>query len=804
MWIVVYAPQNLACKIALWSSMANIIANWNGILVAMGDFNEVRTASERFGSIFNERHAEIFNSFISNSILLFSVGVSPSYSFNFTWTDKWGSKMSKLDRFLVSDSFLDIFPNATGVVLEKGRPDHRPIFLKESVVDYGPTPFWFFHSWLELDGFHNLVIDTWNNDGIRDFLEQQCTREEIKKDVSDCGGDRAPGLDDFTSNFLTSFWNLLEADVVRFVNEFFQSGTFPKGCNSSFILLILRLSTVIGSCVSSEQTTFIKGRNILDGPLILNEIIAWYHKRKKELMVFKVDFEKAFDSVRWDFLDLVMDKLVFGLKWRSWIQGCLNKGRSSVLVNGSPTSEFEVFKGLRQGDPLSPFLFILVMEALHAITRKSVELGLSKGATVGQGNLSVSHLMYADDVIFLGDWSQSNVQNLLCMLRCFYLVSRLKINVHKSNITGVFVANEVATDMAKSVGCGVANFPLKYLGVPVGCNMSRCVYWNPIIHKFSSNLAQWKARLLSVGGRLSLIKSVLGNLPTYYMSLYMMPMTIQKKLEMMWNNFFIGGDEGLLFKWIWRFRCQSNDLWEKVIKSLYEINGGINDDRALSHSTWGAILSSVKRLKQNDQKDTWEWSLNTSIGFTVASVRTLIDANTLVVDSNATRWIRCVPIKVNIFLWRLVVNKLPTRVNLERKGIDVDSTLCPICGEDVETVNHIFFSCEMAKDLWALLARWWSLDIPICSNFLDWSSWLDSLHLSSKVKLFLKGVGGTLLWAIWNFRNRLVFSVPPPKKAVLWDYIVSQFFLWISSRNHRIKFSWVNWSQHPLVSIASM
>nr|GFD54073.1 hypothetical protein [Tanacetum cinerariifolium] len=87
---------------------------------------------------------------------------------------------------------------------------------------------------------------------------------------------------------------------------------------------------------------------------------------------------------RWDFLDLVMDKLSFGLKLRFWIHGCLNKGRSSVLVNGSPTFEFEMFKCLRQGDLLSPFLFILVMEALHAITRKSVDLGLFRGASVGQ------------------------------------------------------------------------------------------------------------------------------------------------------------------------------------------------------------------------------------------------------------------------------------------------------------------------------------------------------------------------------------------------------------------------------------
>ncbi|GKE22393.1 putative RNA-directed DNA polymerase, eukaryota, reverse transcriptase zinc-binding domain protein, partial [Tanacetum coccineum] len=198
-------------------------------------------------------------------------------------------------------------------------------------------------------------------------------------------------------------------------------------------------------------------------------------------MVFKVDFEKAFDSIRWDFLDLVMEKIGFGSKWRSWIHGCLSNARSSVLVNGSPTNEFEIFRGLRQGDPLSPFLFILVMEVLHAITRKSVGLGLFKGASVGQGNLNISHLMYVDDVIFMGEWSHSNIQNLLRMLRCFYLVSGLKINVHKSNILGVYVPIQDAEVMAKSVGCGVASFPLKYLGVPVGCNMSRCANWNPII-----------------------------------------------------------------------------------------------------------------------------------------------------------------------------------------------------------------------------------------------------------------------------------------------------------------------------------
>ncbi|GKA00535.1 RNA-directed DNA polymerase, eukaryota, reverse transcriptase zinc-binding domain protein [Tanacetum coccineum] len=360
---------------------------------------------------------------------------------------------------------------------------------------------------------------------------------------------------------------------------------------------------------------------------------------------------------------------------------------------------------------------------------------------------------------------------------------------------------------------------------------------------------------------------------------------------MMRNKFFIGGDEGekkltwvkwkkclaskdlgglgvgsifglnlgLLFKWLWRFRCHSNDLWANVIISLYGSNGGINEERVHTHGSWGVILSSVNRLKHigidllalcnrkiectvssrlngcewssalrrpprggvellqfnglmssieevalSDHKDSWLRSLNSSNEYTVASVRALVDANTLVVDTTATRWNCNVPIKVNVFLWRLALNKIPSKLNLDRIGIDVDSTLCSICGEDVKTVNHIFFSCEMAKDLWALLAKWWSLDIPICSNFSEWSSWLDSLHLSSKKKLFLDGVSGTLLWSIWNFRNRLLFTVPPPKKTVLWDNIVSQSFLWISSRNPKLNFSWVGWIQHSLVSIASM
>ncbi|GJW98125.1 RNA-directed DNA polymerase, eukaryota, reverse transcriptase zinc-binding domain protein [Tanacetum coccineum] len=254
---------------------------------------------------------------------------------------------------------------------------------------------------------------------------------------------------------------------------------------------------------------------------------------------------------------------------------------------------------------------------------------------------------------------------------------------------------------------------------------------------------------------------------------------------------------GRLFQWIWRFLTRPSDLWARVIRSVYGHNGGIFNDshHRLKHSTWGTILSSVKRLKDkgidllslcsrklgNDastrfwedtwslvlrrlprggaklnqfealgeaiwnvsltnQSDSWTWSIG--VGYSVASTRVLVDEKLLDSSLEATRWIRYIPIKVNVFLWRLNLNKLLSRVNLDRKGIEVSSLLCPTCQIDVETVNHIFFNCEMEKDLWSLLAKWWELDIPFCSNISDWYDWLDDACVVANIRLVLEGVGG--------------------------------------------------------------
>ncbi|GJV95486.1 RNA-directed DNA polymerase, eukaryota [Tanacetum coccineum] len=812
--ISIYAPQSSASKRILWNYISNLIGCWDGHYMVMGDFNEVRCVEDRFGSEFNAQSANEFNCFISNSGLI-EIQLE---GYSFTWSLQSAKKMSKLDRFLVSDGLLSVFPHLSGICLDRHLSDHRPILLREVIFDYGPSPFRVYHSWLNFQDFDKMVLETWNNIDIddrnkmvrfkkklqilkkkirlwvndyrkkqsghleelrsnlrdidkeldqggtnevilqrrleilknlhdinsanaRDYmqkakiqwaiegdenskffhgiinrkranlaikgvmvdgdwvddpcrvkeefrlhfanrfrapvdtryklnytfpnklqpdqmatLESPVSRDEVRNAVWGCGENKSPGPDGFSFEFFRKFWDTVGSDFCEAVEWFFEHSSFSRGCNSSFIALIPknqdpkfvndyrpisligslykvvtkilanRLSSVIPGLISDVQTAFLPNRQILDGPFIINELLSWCKHKKQQAMVFKVDFAKAYDSIRWDFLEDVLTAFGFGPKWCSWIRGCLHSGMASVLLNGSPSSEFQFYCGLKQGDPLAPYLFLLVMESLHLSVSRAIEAGIFKGIKI-DSTLNLSHLFYADDVVFIGEWSPSNLSGITNILHCFSLLSGLSINLKKSNLLGVGVRSEYVKDAAVNLGCLTMKTPFKYLGVMVGGICATSQAWEDTIGKLKARLSNWKLKTLSVGGRLTLLKSVLGSTPIYNLSIYKAPKSVLHSMESLRRNFFNGSqcnerkiawikwtttlaskkngglgisslyalNRALLFKWVWRFISRDNSLWCRLILSMH--GSKLPSSSPFRYSTWLSIIREIHSLK---------------------------------------------------------------------------------------------------------------------------------------------------------------------------------------------------------------
>lgn len=489
------------------------------------------------------------------------------------------------------------------------------------------------------------------------MLEQPFEEEEIFAAINGCNNFKAPGPDGFNFSFIKKAWSFMKRDVLDFFKEFHSNARIASGINSSFLTLIPKLdgansfkefrpicmvgciykilSKVLANrlkphlnlIIGESQAAFVGDKQILDGALIANEIIhSWKHNNKGGVLL-KLDFEKAYDCVNWNFLLDLLSKMGCGEKWCKWMKECIESVSLSVLVNGSPSQEFKSYRGLRQGDPLSPFLFNVVVEALNILFERARNRGLIKGAEIGPNGLIVSHLQFADDTIIFCNNDKEELKYVKRILRCFQLMSGLKINFSKSMVCGVGVEDEVVEEMSEIMGCIKSELPMKYLGLPLGANPRRIKTWQPIVERVKKRLAVWKSRSLSIGGRITLIKSTLSSLPIYYMSLFKIPIAVAKCLEKIQRRFLWGGtdekrklhhvkwevitrpksagglgikrllehNQALLAKWWWRFTKEKDALWNKVITNKYGLscecaNPELPNSRKVS-AVWNDICS---------------------------------------------------------------------------------------------------------------------------------------------------------------------------------------------------------------------
>nr|GEX54895.1 RNA-directed DNA polymerase, eukaryota, reverse transcriptase zinc-binding domain protein [Tanacetum cinerariifolium] len=277
---------------------------------------------------------------------------------------------------------------------------------------------------------------------------------------------------------------------------------------------------------------------------------------------------------------------------------------------------------------------------------RAVNAGMFMGIKLSP-SLNLSHMFYADDVVSMEQWCDGNINTLVYVLECFYQASSLRINMSKSNIMRVHVEEEKVKYAASKLGCLILNTSFSYLGMKVGGSMSWVQAWKEVVDKVKSRLSNWKMKALSIGGRLTLLKSVLGSMPIFHMSIFRVPLSVLRMLESIRSHFFNGHElrsnkdtwvkwnsvlaskekgglgvsslyvlnRGLMLKWVWRFYSQKTSLWARVIKAIHGDDEKVGKvTNAGIRSCWMNIVNEISVLKNQGETSLVLCGLNWETG----------------------------------------------------------------------------------------------------------------------------------------------------------------------------------------------
>jgi hypothetical protein len=386
------------------------------------------------------------------------------------------------------------------------------------------------------------------------MLEAKFTKEEVKKAVFESYSDGEPGPDGLSFMFYQSFWDVIKRDILEVFEDFHKGELdiyrlnfalitiIPKeneartmnkfrpisllNCSYKIFTKVLtsRIGGVIDRLISSNQTTFIKGRFILESVVTAHETLHSVYHGKEKGFVLKLDYEKAYDKVNWQFLLEVLRKSGFADKWVEWIRSFLIRGSVGLTINNEEGEFFHTRKELREGDPLSPLLFNLMVDVLIKMFKKVVVEKLIRGLGNDLVEGGVISLQYVDGTILFVDNEVEGARNLKWVLTCFELISGMRINYHKSELVPVHIERgEDISCFVEIFRCSVGTLPIKYLGIPLHYSKLRREDLQPLIDKIIKRIAGWRGKLLTQAGRLFLIKTYLASIPICLLSFIKFP-----------------------------------------------------------------------------------------------------------------------------------------------------------------------------------------------------------------------------------------------------------------------------------------
>nr|GEX99563.1 RNA-directed DNA polymerase, eukaryota [Tanacetum cinerariifolium] len=511
-------------------------------------------------------------------------------------------------------------------------------------------------------------------------------------------------------------------------------------------------------------------------------------------MMFKVDFAKAYDSVRWDYLDDVLRCFGFSSKWRSWISGSLNSGMVSILVNGSPTAEFPFHCGLKINIMKSNLLGVGVSREVVSIAARNIGCLVMSTPFKYLGVMKQNTLSIGGRLTLLKSVLDSTPIYAMSLYKTPKSVLHSMESIRRKFFYGANDDIKKITWISWSKVLGAKD--KRGLGVSSLYGLNRALLFKWVWRFLSKDNSLWSRVIYSIHG------DYFSNAVVSHSSLWK---SISREIDSIKSQGIdlishfrirVGNDSNTKF---WKDHWIDDKPLCQSFPRMYALEN--SKDCYVADKFNGSLMGSFRRIARggieeyrlnqlrllkpvilSPSEDRWVWILSNDDGFRVKDIRRLLDDFFLPKSEVATRWVKCVPIKINVFAWRVSLDRLPTRLNLIRRNISVLSPLCSVCSNAQEDVSHLLYNCDLASGISRLVCRWWDLTWSPLSSNSEWLSWFKYIRLPSKTKDLLEGVFYISWWSVWNFRNHLLFSAKSPRKDVIFDDIVTRSFTWCHSR----------------------
>ncbi|CAN6695621.1 unnamed protein product [Malus baccata var. baccata] len=595
------------------------------------------------------------------------------------------------------------------------------------------------------------------------LLTAPVSKGEIQEAAFQIPPTRAPGPDGFSGSFYQDHWEVVGVDVISTVKAFWKSGKLLKKLNHTNLVFIPKVAC------PKNMTQY--------RPIALCNVIYKVLAKTKEDragMALKLDMAKAYDRVEWGFLLIMMAKLGFDPVFCRWIKECVSSASYSILMNGTPKGYILPQRGLRQGDPLSPYLFLLsTVEEARGVREILNSYAVGSGQEI---NMLKSSIFYGSKVK-KGD---------------------------KKDI-------ERTLNIQSKAGFG------KYLGLQADFGHSKKVVFNDVRERIESRMTGWDEQFLSPAGKEILIKAVATAMPNHAMSCFNLPIGVCRDIEKAIRSYWWRGSEQHRGGLIWRVGDGETikireDPWFPM-PSTFRIRTAANLDALYvsdlinqDSKTWKADLISacfsseeaniilsipISRFRSCDRMG-WFHTANgvysVKSGYGIALE--LMESGGLGKKGRGAPsdkikynkiwnviWRLDVPRKMRFFIWKCCNHALAVRRNLKRRHMRVDN-IYGVCGLVDETENHIFFRCETSHLFWFCSPlQINSFDLEGADFLQSWINFCnrvaDLAHMSELLQEFVFG-----LWKLWKNRNDAIFSgspLPPTEILEVWKRNVAEY-----------------------------